>query len=200
MLKPRPLIKKAVALITSRSIPVGVAIDFGIGSGDETSYLLQNGYSVIAIDNFKEFLTEVKLRKDTQPYLDKITTIQANFEVLEWDKIPQVDIFLASFSLCFVQQKQFHRVWKNIVSHIKPGGFFVGHLYTHHVVNVQEEGYFLKEIDEFIPFLTTKDMKELFNEFKIEYFDDARVLYDVPIDNEVRRVYSVIAQKKMHHE
>ncbi len=194
----RPLVAKALTIIKPKT-GLKQAIDFGIGRGDETSYLLREGYTVIAIDNFEEFLTEVRLREDTQPFLDRLTTVHTSFEDLDWSTIPQVDLFVASFSLCFVQPDQFHRIWKQIVSHIKPGGYFVGHLYTHLQKNTQVDGYYVTEHSESIPFFTEQEIKALFNEFTIEYFEDAAALYDKPIDNvkQNERIYSAIAQRQI---
>ena len=195
MYKIRPILLKALETILPKDLP-GHVIDFGIGRGDETSFLLQKGYSVTAIDNFEEFLTEIKLREDTQPFLDKLSTIKANFEELDWNVLPTADLFLASFSLGYIQPDQFLTVWKNIVSHIQPGGYFVGHLYTHLHVNKQTDGYFVTEDSPPIAFLTKEAIIKLFTDFTIVYFEDAKALYGEPIDPSTNaKIYSVIAQK-----
>ena len=196
--KIRPLLSKALEQIQTQNIPPGIALDFGIGGGDETAHLLKQGYQVIAIDNFKEFLTEVKLRKDLAPYLSQLTTIHANFEDVDWKAIPQVDLFVALFSLNFVQPDKFYEVWKNIVAHVKPGGYFVGQLYTHLLENIQRDGYFVSESTELIPFLSEEELRGLLNEFDVEYFEDVNALYKneseaIHLDG---KVYSVIARKK----
>ncbi len=192
----RPLITKALALIPATD--GAVAIDFGIGTGEETGALLHHGYSVIAIDNFKEFLDEVRLRKDVQPHLTRLHTIQANFEELDWNLIPPVDLFVASFSLCFIQPEKFQSIWHHIVKQIKPGGYFIGELYTHLQKNTQIDGFFTEESSELVPLFTEKELRELLKDFESIYFAEAKELYEVQDTghSEDGTIYSVIARRK----
>ena len=194
----RPLIIKALTLIPN-PIKNALAIDFGIGEGDETGYLLTHGYAVTAVDNFKEFLDEVHLRKEVQPYSHRLHTMHTNFEEVPWDQIPPVDLFVASFSLCFVQPEHFYRVWQHIVTQIKPGGYFVGELYTHLQENTQVDGLFVAESAGFIPFLSEQQIHELLTDFETVYFSKAQDLYEPlnePDPEEEGTIYSVIARKK----
>lgn len=194
----RPLIMKALSYLpqpTERAL----AIDFGIGGGDETGYLLNHGYSVIAIDNFTEFLDEVRLRKEVLSHNNHLRTIRSNFEEIAWAQIPSVDLFHASFSLCFVQPGDFCKVWENIVAQINPGGYFVGELYTHLQENIQIDGLFVSESAGFIPFFSEAQIHELLVDFETIFFDKAQALYEPlnePAQEEEGIIYSVIARKK----
>lgn len=194
----RPLVMKALKHIRSHQSP-GTAIDFGIGCGEETSYLLRHGYKVIAIDNFEEFLTEIAEKDEIQPYRQNLKAIHSNFEDLNWTAIPQVDLFVASFSLCFVRPDQFYSVWKGLVDHVMPGGYFVGELYTHLQENTQVDGFYVSESSGFIPFLSHEKILILLGDFEIIFFDEAQTLYE-PLDNEEPAeegsIYSIIARKK----
>ncbi len=187
----RPLLLKAVEHTKGKT-----ALDFGVGGGHETAYLLQQGYQVTAIDNFQEFLTELSLHEANLPYLSQLTAIHSNFETLTWHYIPKVDLFVALFSLGYIQPESFFDVWNNIVKAIKPGGFFVGHLYTHLIKNKQVGGYFVQEKKEYIPFMEKEDIQNLFTTFDIVYFEDARLLYEEVDCTSAPIIYSVIARKQ----
>ncbi len=195
----RPLVIKALEHIRNHHHSSRTAIDFGIGCGEETSYLLRHGYRVIAIDNFEDFLSEIAEKEEVQPYRQNLTTIHSNFEDLKWTEIPQVDLFIASFSLCFVQPHQFHSVWSGIIDHIVPGGYFVGELYTHLQENTQIDGLYVTESCGFIPFFTKEEILILLESFEIVYFDEAQALYEPVNDDEPSEegsIYSIIARKK----
>lgn len=150
----RPLVVKALEHIDSLHVLHGIAIDFGIGCGDETRYLLEQGYQVIAIDQNIGRTSYVKSEQKFQRYQAKLRTITAKFEDLNWTDIPQVDLFVALYSLTGNQVKDLPRVWKNIVDHITSGGFFVGEVTSSQKKEVLS---FLKDFD--IVFFEEKPLK-----------------------------------------
>ncbi len=172
-----PLLIKAFEYIQMKHIPPGIAIDFGAGyAGVESAYLLKRGYQVIAIDHVKEMLQVLASQKAIYPYRSQLRTIASRFEDLNWTYIPQVDLFIAFYSLSSKGVKDFPKVWKQIVAHIKPGSFFVGDL----------------------PPLPKNELIKLFDDFEIMYFDELNAL--LPKTNEEPQegppYYSVIARKK----
>ena len=190
----RPLLLKALQLIKAQDIKPGRALDFGVGSGSETAYLLKEGYQVTAIDNFKEFLTELKLHEANQPYLSQLTTLHSDFETLDWHMLKPVDLFVALFSLGYIQPEFFFDVWHHIVSLIKPGGYFVGQLYTQLILTKQRDGYTIDDELGTQPFLSKKEIKDLFSRWTIIYFENARTLYN-EADATEPTIYSIIARK-----
>ncbi len=172
-----PLLRKAFEYIRTEHIPPGIAIDFGAGyDGVDSAYLLKLGYQVIAIDHVKEMLQVLASQKAIYPYRSQLSTIVSRFEDLNWTYIPQVDLFIAFYSLSSKGVKDFPKVWNHIVAHIKPGGFFVGDL----------------------PPLPKNDLLKLFDNFEIMYFDKINALLpkrdEEPQENPP--YYSAIARKK----
>jgi len=192
----RPLVRTAVGLQQPTSTSLH-AIDFGVGSGTETGYLLAAGYTVYAIDNFEEFLSELSLHEANTTYLKNLSTVLTNFEEVPWETIPQVDLFVASHSLYFIQPDQFHNVWKQICDHIIPGGLFAGEFSTHQIANRQVDGYFIDEKLALIPFMTESHIRDLLSPFEIVQFSLTSSLYETNNETSTEEVlYSVIARKK----
>ena len=171
-----PLLIKAFEYIQIPHTPHGIAIDFGAGyEGADTAYLLKKGYQVIAIDQSKEKLQVLGSKKEIYDYSSRLRTIASRFEDLNWVAIPPVDFFIAFLSLSGMQVEDFPKVWKNIVAHIKPGGFFVGDL----------------------PPLFKQDLLKIFDGFEMLYVDEVNALSNSDtLPQEGILIYSVIARKK----
>ena len=178
--KTNPLIKLALTKFIPKS---GTAIDFGSGSGYETTYLLKHGYKVIAIDNE---LQDLKLlQKKNSTYRNKLTVYHINFEEINWATLPQVNLFLALSSLVFINREEFPGVWNNIVNQIKPDGYFVGDIFTYVIIR-----------SNVVPLVPKETIPSLFKEFTILYFEPKSKLNDVKGSMQPPRVYSIIARKK----
>ena len=96
--------KKTSALIQrfflnkyNEKLPGNTAIDLGCGAGNDTMFLLEKGFKVIAIDQeekVKDIIENKNLNKEN------LKLIIDDFSKIE---IPNTDLILANFSLFFVK-------------------------------------------------------------------------------------------------
>jgi SAM-dependent methyltransferase len=105
-----------------------VAVDLGCGDGTETLELLRRGWTVLAVDGSPEGIA--RLRESVRPSeRDRLTTRVAPYSELD---LPAADLVYAGLSLPFCEPHEFDEVWSRVTSSIRPGGFFVGHLFGPH--------------------------------------------------------------------
>lgn len=164
---PRDFLAKGLHNIPSLS-STQVAIDLGAGVGHETYLLLQKGYNVIAIDNQKTAFDIMLKRPEIIPYKDRLTTYEASFENIDFQKIPSADIVIASFALPFCKPDQFNQFWDKVSHQIKPGGYFIG--------NTFDPGFtaFKDNTRKNMTFHTKTETISLFKEFNILKFKEVK--------------------------
>jgi SAM-dependent methyltransferase len=105
-----------------------VAVDLGCGDGAETLELLRRGWTVLAVDRSPEGIA--RLRESVRPSeRDRLSTRVAPYSELD---LPPADLVYAGLSLPFCEPHEFDEVWSRVTSSIRPGGFFVGHLFGPH--------------------------------------------------------------------
>lgn len=111
--EPRPMAVSAAAYV---SAPNPKALDLGCGSGNETRYLLQKGFSVVSVDsnpNVKEFVPNAIISK---------------FEDFVFPK-DEFDLVIAMFALPFCAPDKINAVIENIKSSLRHGGVFAGQFF-----------------------------------------------------------------------
>ncbi|MCB0634483.1 MAG: methyltransferase domain-containing protein [Saprospiraceae bacterium] len=125
---PSATLQKALNLFAQEKLPLKepLAIDLGCGTGIDTSALLMNGWSVLAIDQEQRALQQLAniippSRKEA------LTTKCSTFESLT--RLPACSLVNASFSLPFCRPGQFDDFWSLIVNCLLPNGRFAGHLF-----------------------------------------------------------------------
>jgi len=102
-----------------------VAVDLGCGDGKETLVLLEQGWTVLAIDGASEGVA--RLLESVPPGdVERLTTKVAPFADVE---LPHADLVYAGFSLPFCDPADFADFWKRVVVAIRPGGLFVGNFF-----------------------------------------------------------------------
>jgi SAM-dependent methyltransferase len=123
--EPRPLFVEALGKFKSSTTDKPHAVDLGCGDGTETLALLEEGWTVLAIDREPAAISYVqsKVQDELQTHLK--TRIQS-FKDLN---LPDADLVYAGFSLPFCRPEYFDRMWANVADHIRPGGRFVGQLF-----------------------------------------------------------------------
>ena len=102
-----------------------VAVDLGCGDGKESLELLSRGWTVLATDQAPEAIDRL-LASVPLEARERLTTAVAAFTEVDF---PTADLVYAGLSLPFCTAADFARVWPNIVTALRPGGFFVGHFF-----------------------------------------------------------------------
>jgi SAM-dependent methyltransferase len=105
-----------------------VAVDLGCGDGMETLELLRRGWTVLATDRTPEAIERLPESVPPAPR-ERLTTAIASFTEVEF---PVADLVYAGLSLPFCPPADFEQVWRDLVAALRPGGFFVGHLFGPH--------------------------------------------------------------------
>lgn len=185
---PRQLIVDALNLFHNR----GKAIDLGSGVGNEAILLLNRGWQVWVIDENLKAIQLIKSRSDITAQ-ERLTTIIAKYEELNWSLLPQVDFFYAAYALPFCNPQEFEKVWKQIKAKIVPGGRFAGHFF-----GLNYQGFDKQEMKA-MTFLTKKEVLELFQGFDIEYFQESEKDGQSGTGRKIHsHIFEVIAQKNYH--
>ncbi|MEO0704973.1 MAG: class I SAM-dependent methyltransferase [Cyanobacteria bacterium J06649_5] len=112
----------------NRLLPESIArfaVDLGCGNGRDTVALLRRHWLVLAIDGEPEAIAQLNQRPDIDP--KRLETRVQTFESLTLPT--RVDLINASFCLPFCPPEQFSTLWGKIVTALRPGGRFCGHLF-----------------------------------------------------------------------
>lgn len=113
------MVKRATTLCEAR----GIALDLGAGSLRDTRYLLEQGFSVTAVD--KDPVMMEVARALTNPMLDARHVSFADFEF-----VPEsFDLGIARNALPFESPEAFPELWLSMLGSIKHGGIFCGTLF-----------------------------------------------------------------------
>lgn len=160
-----------------------LAIDLGSGAGNETLYLLSQGWNVMAIDKNPEAIQILEHRVDLK-YKDFLETQIEEFKNMQLPDNTQ--LVFASRSLYFTPPQEFEGVWKKITTSIAPGGYFVGE--------------FIGDQDAFAKISTVHNQEDLERMFE-EQFDIIKLKESKRTGNRIngdqvlRHEFTVIAKK-----
>lgn len=146
--------KKMLKSLVEKLNP-GNALELGVGAGSDTTYLLQNNWTVDAVDinDVKEIITE-SLRDEEK---ERFNFFQDKFQNLELKK-ETYNLIIAYYSLHYLKRDEFFRVFEKIEQSIKKDGYF--------------SGTFLGNNDSWktdgkdYTFLTEEEVRNLFSNFK----------------------------------
>ena len=171
----------------------GSAIDLGCGVGNDTVYLLNNGWQVWAIDADSRAFTWL-LSQNNLPKNAPLHTITARFETLDWATLPNVDLVSASLALPFCDPEKFNTVWHHVVSKIKPGGRFAGNFF-----GVDYKGFSEQEKQQ-MTFLTKDQVMDLFTDFDIESISELKDVHESKSSTGASiyaHIFAIVARKKI---
>jgi SAM-dependent methyltransferase len=181
----RPYIIRALSKIPAPK-EGAVALDLGAGVGNETLLLIDKGFDVVAIDSEKIAFDLMLKHPEIIKQRDHLKTIQSTFQNLDFSSVPIIDVVLASFSLPFCPPKYFNEFWKNLVSKIKPGGYFIG--------NTFDLGFTKFKSSTDMTFHDKQQTLDLFKDFNIIHFEEVKK--ENKENGQIDHFYIIFAQKK----
>lgn len=184
--EPRLLLLKTADLFSELPNEKKNALDLGAGTGNDTAFLLKNGWHVWANDIEKEAIKIIASREDILPYKKNLVLIHKSFIDLPWHTLPQFDLIYAGYSLPFATPTDFMEIWKQIKQALLPEGLFAGHFFG------SDHGGFNWWIKRKMNFFTKEQLLELFNGFTIEFFEE---LYQKNKQGILDHSFNVIARK-----
>lgn len=146
-----------------KEIEPGKAIELGIGAGNDTLFLLQNGWNVDAIDINECGQNRIKsLLDDTQK--EKFTFKKQKFEDLNLDK-NTYDLAVGFDSLHFCQREIFYEFFKSISYALKSNGYFIGNL-------LGDKDSWKDIKNNSMMFFKREEILDLFKEFEILFLKE----------------------------
>ena len=177
---PKKNVKYFVDNISTTS---GKAIDIGCGSGNDSVYLIKNGWSVVSID--KENVGErISKRLDAEEQ-KRFKFQQQNFNDM---KLEKADLIVANYSLPFCNNEKINYVWKNIVNSIRTNGYFVGNFF-----GIKDSW---NKAESNMTFFTKEQVLNLFDEFDIIKFNEVEKEGLTGLGNMKHwHIFNVIAKK-----
>ncbi len=116
--------RKNIRKFLDMKIKPGICIDLGCGAGNDTIFLIKNGWKAIAIDKENtENIIRNNLDKEEQNYL--------KFEIQDFKNIilKPCNLLVGNLSLSFCDRKYFNGLWNKIVNSISKDGYFVGNFF-----------------------------------------------------------------------
>ena len=114
---PWPLLVQAVSLLSNGKY----ALDLGCGAGRDTRFLLEQGFSVTAVDSDPHAIALLEVFPR-----DHLRVVQSSFEAFEFETY---DLVNAHFALPFAPEDRFHEVFARIKLALNAGGIFVGQFF-----------------------------------------------------------------------
>lgn len=134
-----------------------VAYDMGCGAGDDTKYLLDNGFKVIAVDKEPSAIEFIKTTIKENINL----TLQVNsFEKLS---LARSGLIFGRASFPFCNPRYFNKFWNKLRLSLKKDGILCGTLFGD-----QDTWATNNEMT----FISHRDWEKLLKDFDILYFDE----------------------------
>lgn len=117
--KPSGLLKGFFNMQLHKTLKKRVAIDLGAGVGNDTKFLIDEGFEVTCIDIEEKSKEEILNKIENK---SKLKIIIDNFENINLHK---ADLIYSCFSLCFCTPNKIDNLINEIIGNIEPEGFFV---------------------------------------------------------------------------
>lgn len=151
---PWPMLIRAAGSFSSP----GSAADIGCGAGNDSAYLLEHGWHVLAIDRQPEAIEYLEARV-LEGWRERLQTQVASFEEMV---LPQVDLIWSWVSLSFCPQAAFAGVWSAILEALAPGGLIACDLWgPRHAWAGKHTTFSRAEVDALLASLTVESLDEV---------------------------------------
>ena len=152
--KPRSSVKYFIENIKCNP---STAIELGCGAGNDTVYLIKNGWNVLAVD--KENVEERIAKRLTSEELQRFKFKQQSFENIRLEK---TKLIVANYSLPFCNKDKFEDLWNDIKLNIQKDGYFIGNFFG---IN---DSWHMSKAE--MKFLSKDQVIDLFSDFEILLF------------------------------
>ena len=152
--KPRSSVKYFIENIKCNP---STAIELGCGAGNDTVYLIKNGWNVLAVD--KENVEERIAKRLTSEELQRFKFKQQSFENIRLEK---TKLIVANYSLPFCNKDKFEDLWNDIKLNIQKDGYFIGNFFG---IN---DSWHMSKAE--MKFLSKEQVIYLFSDFEILLF------------------------------
>ncbi|MFO1069073.1 MAG: class I SAM-dependent methyltransferase [Geminicoccaceae bacterium] len=119
---PRP----GLIAVLGRFPAPGLAVDIGAGNGRDSLPMLARGWSVVAIDQDRAALADLRERAREQGSDRRLRVRPGPMETVP---LPRADLVVSSFALPLCEPGRFAALWRRIRRSLRPGGRFAGQLY-----------------------------------------------------------------------
>lgn len=180
---PQDTLSTAIEHFKEEGREPGEAIDLGCGTGNDTLYLVQQGWTVRAMDN-EESARDYLMKKIPATWHKRVS-----FEASPFEKFVFSPALLINASYCieYCHPNEIKKVMQRISANLLPGGRFCGH--------------FLGKKDSWngIPtmnFATREILRSYFEGFEIEMLEEMEWDGTFFSGNKHWHVYKVVAKKK----
>ncbi len=159
--------------------PNSKIIDFGCGSGNDTVFMIKQGFKVLAIDKVinNTFFSE----RLTNSQMENLTLKTCTFENFEFEKC---DMIMSFFALPFCNSAKFLEVWGNIYNCLNKNGLFVGQLFGD-----RDKWRKAKTINTF----SKDEVLSLLERYEILYFKE--IEYNIENSKKKWHYFDIIAKK-----
>lgn len=173
---PSGLLQKFFSLKLDELMSGKSATDLGCGAGNDTLFLLNNGFNVTAIDREEE----VENILETRYHGNNLNIIIDDFSKI---KLPNTDLLLANFSLLF--SENLDKTMYNVLSSLNSNGFFVGN-----IIGKEDDWASIRTST------TKEELLEYFIGYDIMYFSEEKYYKDSFNEkNKFWHMYTIIAKK-----
>ena len=154
------------------------AIDLGCGYGQDSNWLQDNNYSVIACD-----ISTTALEKLKEMY-PSIQTKHLNLDEPLPFKSNTLDLVNAILSIQYFKIEKTKEIFEEIRRILKPGGIFIGRINStknnyiklYNLKEVEKNLYYDKEYNKYTRLYTLEDIKELTKKFKILHLEETSTI------------------------
>jgi trans-aconitate methyltransferase len=159
----------------------GNAVEIGCGAGNESVFLYNNGWNVLAVDKNNDGLNQL------QSEYPQIEILASTFESL--NILPECDFIFSAFSIPFCKPQHFDKFIKILVKSLKPNGRFAGNFF-----GLNDEW---AKINTNMTFCTADKIKSYFSGFEIEHFnEDEYIGKKANGGNKYWHIINIIAKNK----
>lgn len=158
--QPWDTLKFASDRFEEEGLKGGLAIDLGCGAAKDTPFLIQEGWTVIAIDIEPSAESYLK-RKIPSAWQSRLHFQCTSFEAFPFTQ--KVYLINASCALPYCHPWEFDKVMQRIRDALLPGGRFSGHFFGIHDQWAN---------DPDMTFLTQEQILNLFPGFTMELFEE----------------------------